>query len=150
MDYTKKVVFAQCAGMPEKTLKYGADSLAHASANYLESLGVSREMMILNPVGYNTVQETLAACQVISHANMSWDAEIIATTSWWHVPRVWLACRIIFGRHIRVVGSKTTLRGRALLKSFLREIPGLPKSYIEAVWWVYFRNAAPSTATSKR
>lgn len=54
-------------------------------------------------------------------------------TSWWHAPRVWLVCLIIFGKPVRVHVSKTTLVWWKIPLQFVfHECPGFFKSCFHA------------------
>ena len=116
------------AGMGDRTRPKGSESLAASSKVYLESRGWSADQIRCNAFGYNTVTETLS---FYGYAEGS-DRIIYVVTSWWHWPRVWVVCRLIFGRGIKVYASPSGHSGFMLIYDIAREILALPLSVYRA------------------
>ena len=116
------------AGMEDRTRPKGSESLEASSKAYLESKGWPADQIRCNAFGYNTVTETL------SFYGYAYGSEriIYAVTSWWHEPRVWAVCRVIFGRGIKVYASPSGHSGFMLIYDIAREILALPLSVYRA------------------
>ena len=125
---SQNVIIFLGAGMEDRTRLKGSESLAASSKAYLESKGWSADQIRCNAFGYDTVTETLS---FYGYADGS-DRIVYAVTSWWHKPRVWAVCRIIFGRRIKVYASPSGHSGFRLVRDIVREIPALPRSVFMA------------------
>lgn len=126
-----KIVLA--AGWQEYAHKRGAESLAQAAETYLKTKNWPHHKIHVSAKGFNTVTETSVFYRVISlRSYMGYLGAV--TTSWWHVPRVWLVCKIIFKPYKTplVYAAPTTLGLRALAYNILRECIAIPKSIREA------------------
>ena len=121
------------AGMYKYAQKKGAISLSYSAYQYLIEKGVSKDKIKDYADGYNTMTETLAFWQYVSLHDQR-DAIIEAATSWWHVPRVWAVCRIIFGRSIKVHAVRSTHSSLNIVYDMVREIAAFSRSvFIAAV-----------------
>lgn len=120
------------ADMEDKTQPY-AESLAGASASYLKAkYNVSQQLITIYAKGRNTVSETQALYDYFSRVPESIKIETV--TSWWHTPRVWIICWILFGKPLKVHAAKTTHQGRRLAKDIIREIAAFPLSIYYALY----------------
>lgn len=99
-------IFVLGAGISAVGLRRHHASLADEMAKYLESKGWSRENIITNPLGYDTVGETAAAIEAIELSSKG-EITAIAVTSWYHALRVFLVWRLGFGKKVSVVSCVT-------------------------------------------
>ena len=121
------------AGMPERTRRYGIASLAEASSLYLQGKGWPRERIVMRPVGYSTMTETQTLCDYLITCKCYPGQMLVeVVSSWWHAPRVWAACRLIFGRGIKIYASPSGHSGFMLVYDIAREILALPLSVYRA------------------
>ena len=121
------------AGMSERTKPYGAESLAASAAAYLQKKGWLAKCIVTRPMGYSTLTETCALYDYIKQCSCPREDMVIeVVSSWWHIPRVWTVCRIMFGSSVKVRISQTGHSGKTLLYDILREIPALPRSALMA------------------
>ena len=124
------------AGMENYAKTKGANSLSESAHRYLITKGLSEHRIAIRVEGFNTVTETRAFRTFLSlHASDNHVCEVV--TSWWHVPRVWLVCRIIFGKAIKVHGTSSAHFGFQLVYDIAREMVVLPYSVCMAVNSVY-------------
>ena len=114
------------AGMEKYAKAHGISSLSHAGAWYLRTRGWSRHQVAMDARGRDTVTEALVLYAYFKEVEKSVIIEV--TTSWWHVPRVWAVCRIIFDRPIKVHATRSTHSGFRLLYDIVREAVALPRS----------------------
>lgn len=122
--------FVLGAGMPRKTEPH-ARSLAHAMLRYLLEEGFSKEQIVMNPRGYNTVTEICAVKEVLQHFP---SGRIIAATSPWHAKRTTQVFSILLPDcfHYCITPGTTTLTGKTLRHAIWRERVGFLISYTEA------------------
>lgn len=135
-------MFVVSGGNGALAQKSSVYSLATATETYLQkSWGVAHDR-ILNRGRYddtNTVIEILVLRQTTLTYRKDTKKQgdkVIArpVTSWWHAPRVWLICLIIFGKPVHVHISRTTLPWYIVLREiFFHECPGLFKSCFQAM-----------------
>lgn len=118
------------AGMQDYARKRGAASLSFAAWRYLRTKGWPPQQKFIWDTGHNTVTETLAFYSFLRQSHHR--IEIETVTSWWHKPRVWLVCRIIFGRPITVHSTRSTLSLPHLCFCIARETAALPVSAFRA------------------
>ena len=119
------------AGMYKYAARRGAISLSYSAYQYLIGRGMGKEKIKDYADGYNTMTETLAFWQYLGLRNQR-DAIVEVATSWWHVPRVWAVCRIIFGRSIKVHAVQSMHSGPNLVYDMVREIAAFPRSVFMA------------------
>ncbi len=110
------------AGMPEIAKKFGAHTLAHSSAAYLESCHWNVDRIRMCPAGFNTPTELIAVRSVIEAIG----GLPYLGTSWWHALRTKLTARVVFGTQVPVAKSRTTLTGHRLRRVLASELVKLP------------------------
>ena len=118
------------AGMQECAQSRGAISLSDSGVKYLEMRGLSKHRIGVDARGWNTVTETYALYGYFKDVERN--VIIEAATSWWHVPRVWAVCRIIFGRPIKVHATRSAHSSFRLLYDIMREVIAFPRSALMA------------------
>jgi hypothetical protein len=106
--------------------KVGVYSLANAAEIYLQKKWAwAGRILTWGCYGdTNTVDEIHTLHQALLFYTLDADDQKVAidkragvpraVTSWWHAPRVWLICFIIFRKPTRVHMSRTTLSGRTV------------------------------------
>jgi hypothetical protein len=118
-------------GMPEVAGHYGALTLAQSARIFIERCRYWKPQKIrINPHGYNTPTELIAAKQVIRAMN----GTPHAVSSWWHSPRVYITGLVIFGPRFKVSMSRTTLRGKELRIECLHECGKILVAIPHAMW----------------
>ena len=120
-DYRDPVWIVLGANMPKVYPGFGEQALADLSERWLINRGCEPLQIIKNPKGNNTRTELLAIREVTERAGRS-NMRVRFVTSWWHAPRVWISALFIFGRHIRVSWSRTTLSCRTLAEELSKEV----------------------------
>ena len=127
----KNVHMVLAAGKEERAARYGSISLSHsARALLLAAPWWEKNSIDMNPLGFNTPSELIAAKQVIRTMN----GIPHAVTSWWHAPRTYLTGLAIFGWRFKVSMSRTALRGPELRREIVMEAVKLVPSFFHALW----------------
>ena len=117
------------AGMPERTRKYGYASSAESATVYLQDAGWPAERIVQRPKGFRTTVETFAFYQYLHElGDQEYTLEVVS--SWVHIARVWMICRIVFGSSVRISISRSGFRGKTLLEMLLREVVAIPHSFL--------------------
>ena len=132
-ENNQESIIVLAAGWQKYAEQRGVASLAHAAMTYLKTKGWPQNRMRVSPEGYNTVTETAILYRVTLCDNNLFCPKYVVT-SWWHKPRVWLVCRILFPdlSMPQVYATRTTRRGLLLVRDMLRECIAIPKSVFEA------------------
>ena len=129
-DY-KKVRMVLAAGKQQEAARFGSISLSHsARATLLAAPWWEENSIDMNPLGFDTPTELIAAKQVIRAMN----GIPHAVTSWWHAPRTYLTGLAIFGWRFKVSMSHTALRGAELRREIAMEAVKLVPSFFHALW----------------
>ena len=72
--------------------------------------------LTMSPDGTNTLRETLVALEELRRLEFNPEQdEIIAVSSWFHLPRIWLIWRLL-GIRVKIYGARAYHRGRWLLE----------------------------------
>jgi len=72
---------------------------SEASARYLNEQGWPSERILVNPAGWNTINESIAAYEAIKKAG---GGKIVVVSTWYHILRVWLIWAIVLKKFVRV------------------------------------------------
>ena len=104
------------AGIPEYAELNYVSSLAEAMAIYFANNGWPREKILINPKGYETVGETIAAYEAIKKSGKG---PITVVSSWYHVFRIWLIWIFRFGIFVKVRNVKHKVDISTLVKSVI-------------------------------
>lgn len=128
----KKTIIFLGAGMQAYAQTKGAYSLATPMRAYLRTKTWPIDRIKVYSKGYDTVTETLSFQQFLMQ-HTAGDLTMVETaTSWWHVPRVRMICRIIFGTSIKVHPAPTTHSIFRLAYDIVREVGAFPPSAFRA------------------
>ncbi len=133
----------------------GVYDLATAAAGYCDQQGWKGEVLVWGRYDdTTTVKEIivlLRAYRFLQEPTKEYRFLPRPVTSWWHAPRVWLICLIVFWKPVRVYMSRSALPWRSLMKMILMEVLSMPFSCVRAVrerhhgflmWWD--KNAVPN------
>ncbi|GEM_PF-2455525 len=113
------------AGMKESTGDCGP--LSKIMANFLLEHGVTREKILENPNGNNTLSETEAAYAIIKKRG---GGKVICTTSRFHATRVWLIWFFRFG-----IGPELFISELKPQQSeYFKEIGKVPRDIIRSIF----------------
>ena len=119
-------IFLLGAGLAEYGYTHGGfSSLADDMTHYLEGKGISKDRIVTNPIGYDTVGETAAAIEVMK---LEGEAPVIAVSSWYHIPRIFIIWRWGFKKPVTVRGCAAPFS----FKTIFKELIAIPVSLIEA------------------
>ncbi len=72
---------------------------SQAMVRYLVEHGWPEYRIIINPVGWSTINESKAAYEAIKHAG---DGAIIVVSAWYHIFRVWLIWLLGLKRVVKI------------------------------------------------
>ena len=119
------------AGMQGYAQTKGGESLSSAAYCYLQTKGWQTIRIKMCAQGHNTVTETLTFRTFLCVDSCD-DVVGEVVTSWWHVPRVWMICCLIFGKPIVVHAASSTHSGFLLIYDIAREVLAFPRSVLHA------------------
>lgn len=116
------------AGCERLCIGRSVKNLSESLMKYLtEILGIDKNRIIINPVGKNTVEETIAMVNAVGGFKKS--DKIIVVSSWFHIPRILLIWVVGYFKIVYFRFSYGIFKFVDLVHEFF----GIPKSILEAV-----------------